>query len=125
MFHVYVSVPYEVRFSDTSGKHINLPDVFDIEHTEYPEGTYWSTKVKVTVINDTNTDREFRIRYADVQDGDRVWVERAIFTDGLPEQRRPGELQPPPGDRRLAQRGLRRGRARRPDAGLRVRAGLT
>ena len=36
VFHVYVSVPYEVRFSDTSGKHINLPDVFDIEHTEYP-----------------------------------------------------------------------------------------
>ena len=24
------------------------------------------------------------MRYADVQDGDRVWIERAIFTDGQP-----------------------------------------
>jgi hypothetical protein len=78
------SAPYEVRFSDTSGKHINLPDVFDIEHTEYPEGTYWSTQVRVNVVNDTDTDQEFRIRYADVQDGDRVWVQGTRFTDGLP-----------------------------------------
>jgi hypothetical protein len=84
VYHVYVSVPYEVRFSDTSGKHINLPDVFDIEHTAYPEGTYWATKVRVNVINDTNTAREFRIRYNDVQDGDRVWVQGTRFTDGLP-----------------------------------------
>ena len=68
--------PNEVRFSEPSGLHIELPDVFDIEHTEYAEGTYWSTQVQVTVTNDTDTDREFRVRYADVQDGDRVWVER-------------------------------------------------
>ena len=59
----FATGPNEIRFSDPSGMHIDLPDVFDIEHTEYPEGTYWSTQVKVTVINDTDTDREFRIRY--------------------------------------------------------------
>ena len=73
-----------VKLSTAPGTRINLPDVFDIKHTEYPEGTYWSTQVAVTVTNDTATAREFRVRYADVQDGDRVWVERAIFTDGQP-----------------------------------------
>ncbi|MEU7906271.1 fibronectin type III domain-containing protein [Actinoplanes sp. NPDC049118] len=73
-----------VKFSTQPGTRINLPDVFDIKHTEYPEGTYWSTQVAVTVTNDTATAREFRVRYQDVQDGDRVWVERAIFTDGQP-----------------------------------------
>ena len=105
--------------------HINLPDVFDIEHTEYTEGTYWATQVKVTVINDTDTDREFRVRYVDVQDGDRVWVERAIFTDG-----QPGNVVKA-GESRVmtldvwhnAVSGV--GRPGRPDAGLRVRAGLT
>jgi len=73
-----------VKFSNPTGTRVNLPDVFDIEHTEYPEGKYWSTQVAVTVTNDTATDQEFRVRYAEVQDGDRVWVERAIFTDGQP-----------------------------------------
>ena len=59
--------------------------MFDIEHAgEYAEGTYWATKVRLTIINDTNTDQEFRIRYVDVQDGDRVWVQGTRFTDGLP-----------------------------------------
>ncbi|MET8151137.1 fibronectin type III domain-containing protein [Actinoplanes sp. NPDC049668] len=73
-----------VKFSASTGTRINLPDVFDVKHAEYPEGTYWSTQVAVTVTNDTATAREFRVRYQDVQDGDRVWVERAIFTDGQP-----------------------------------------
>ena len=51
---------------------------------EYAEGTYWATKVSLTIVNDTNTDQEFRIRYVDVQDGDRVWVQGTRFTDGLP-----------------------------------------
>ena len=74
-----------VFYSQMVGHHINLPDVFDIKHAgEFAEGTYWATKVPLTIVNDTNTDQEFRIRYVDVQDGDRVWVERAIFTDGMP-----------------------------------------
>ena len=74
-----------VFYSQTVGHHINLPDVFDIEHAgEFAEGTYWATKVSLTIVNDTNTDQEFRIRYADVQDGDRVWVQGTRFTDGLP-----------------------------------------
>ena len=27
-----------VKFSDRTGTRVNLPDVFDIEHTEYSEG---------------------------------------------------------------------------------------
>ena len=74
-----------VFYSQIVGHHINLPDVFDIEHAgEFAEGTYWATKVSLTIVNDTNTDQEFRIRYADVQDGDRVWVQGTRFTDGLP-----------------------------------------
>jgi len=74
-----------VFYSQMVGHHINLPDVFDIEHAgEFAEGTYWATKVSLTVVNDTDTDREFRIRYVDVQDGDRVWVQGTRFTDGLP-----------------------------------------
>jgi hypothetical protein len=80
----FATAPNEVKLSDPSGLHIDLPDVFDIKHTDYPAGTYWSTQVGVTVTNDTATDQEFRVRYADQQDGNRVWVERAIFTDGQP-----------------------------------------
>ena len=99
--------------------------MFDIEHAgEYAEGTYWATKVTLTIVNDTNTDQEFRIRYAEVQDGDRVWVQGTRFTDGLPNNVVPANSSRPfeievwhnvvsgadvPG---------------RPDAGLRVRTGL-
>ncbi len=74
-----------VFYSQIVGHHVNLPDMFDIEHAgEFAEGTYWATKVSLTIVNDTNTDQEFRIRYVDVQDGDRVWVQGTRFTDGLP-----------------------------------------
>ncbi|WP_395242833.1 hypothetical protein ACGGZK_11715 [Agromyces sp. MMS24-K17] len=69
--------------NSTPGTRIHLPDTFDIPQTW--EGTpWWSTQVRVTVTNDTAQDWYFGVRYADVQDGDRVWVERAIITDGLP-----------------------------------------
>ncbi|WP_243077131.1 hypothetical protein [Microbacterium sp. SS28] len=72
-----------VKLSDPTGTRVNLPDVFEVEQ-KFDGLTYWSTQVAVTVTNDTAADREFRIRYADQQDGNRVWVERAIFTDGQP-----------------------------------------
>ena len=74
-----------VFYSQMVGHHVNLPDVFDIEHAgEFAEGTYWATKVPLTIVNDTNTDQEFRIRNDEVQDGGRVWVQGTRFTDGLP-----------------------------------------
>ena len=55
-----------------------------VEHSADGFAGYYSTQIKVTVVNDTTTAKEFRIRYADQQDGNRVWIERAIFTDGTP-----------------------------------------
>ncbi len=73
-----------VFYSQIVGHHINLPDVFNIDQTASGRAGYWSTKVSLTIVNDTNTDQEFRIRYADQQDGNRVWVQGSRFTDGLP-----------------------------------------
>ena len=74
-----------VRFSNPTGTRVNLPDVFEVDQSANGWAGYWSTQVAVTVTNDTNTDQEFRVRYADQQmDGNLVWVERAIFTDGQP-----------------------------------------
>ena len=94
-----------VFYSQIVGHHINLPDAFDIERDRESAGHgYWSTKVSLTIVNDTNTDQEFRIRYADQQDGNRVWVAGQPLHRRPAEQRRPGELQPPLRDRRLVRR---------------------
>ena len=97
-----------VFYSQMVGHHINLPDVFDIEHAgEFAEGTYWATKVPLTIVNDTNTD-------SGVPDpvrrraGRRPRLGRARHLHRRhAEQRGPGELQPPHGLRRLVRRRLR------------------
>ena len=63
------------------GKTVELPNQFLTEHTEYPEGTYWSTQVEVTINNTSAVDKEVHVMYADQQDGDRVWIQRSSFKD--------------------------------------------
>ena len=59
--------------------------MFDIKHAgEYIEGTYWATKVPLTIVNDTNTDQEFRIRNHEVQEATACGSQGTRFTDGLP-----------------------------------------
>ena len=60
------------------------------------------TKVSLRIVNDTNSDQEFRIRYADVQDDDSVWVRGNRSPRRPAEQRGPVELQPPLRGRGLA-----------------------
>ena len=63
-----------VFFSHIVGHHVSLPDVFGIDETASGWPGYWSTKVSLTIVNDTASNQEFRIRYADQQDGNRVWA---------------------------------------------------
>ena len=66
-----------VFLSDPSMR-INLPDEFD---TPIMAGL-WSTKVTVTIVNDTAVDKS--LQYELVQEDGRVWVMSATFTDGQP-----------------------------------------
>ena len=66
-----------VFLSDPS-RHINLPDVFDISIME----GLWSTKVAVTIVNDTAAAGNFQ--YELVQEDGLVWVTNDTFTDGQP-----------------------------------------
>ena len=109
-----------VFYSQIVGKHINLPDVFDIDETASGWAGYWSTKVTLTIVNDTNTDQEFRIRYADQQDGNRVWVAGSRFTDGLPNLVVPANSSRPFEVDVWYDAMSQRGRPGRPDVRLRV-----
>ena len=76
----FATGPDEVRLADAASisKHIDLPDAFE---TEPPDGSlrYYSTQVRVAIINDTDLDKSVGVRYVDQQDGDRVWIERGVF----------------------------------------------
>ena len=71
------------------GKHINLPDEFLIEHSADGWPGDYPTQIKMLVFSDTDVARNIHLMYADQQDGNRVWIERGIYTDGLP-----GEVVP-------------------------------
>ena len=48
------------------------------------------------VFNDTNVAKNIHLMYADEQDGNRVWIERVRYTDGLPEEVVPAHSSRPP-----------------------------
>ena len=75
---------FHVTDAPNAGKHINLPDAFSIEHSADGFPGYYSTQIKVLVFNDTNVAKNIHLMYADQQDGNRVWIERVRYTDGLP-----------------------------------------
>ena len=123
VFHVYVVVPNEIQLTGDPERDAHQP-ARRVRHRAHRgrRGAYYATQIKVTVINDTNVDKNFpRIRYADLQDGNRVWVERAIFTDGVPTEVVSRRTRQDPHPRRLARRGrLWRRRPGRPGARPRV-----
>ena len=97
-----------VRFSNPTGTRVNLPDVFEVDQSANGWAGYWSTQVAVTVTNDTNTDQEFRVRYADQHRGpgraranrDHARSVRLPVLDDVPRVAEPPALDP----RRAARR---------------------
>lgn len=65
--------------SSPIAKHIELPDEFLTEHSADGSLSYYSTKIRVAIINDTDVDKSVDVMYADQQDGNRVWIERGVF----------------------------------------------